>query len=69
MALRDRNAWYREVAKEEYQRMTGPLYEQIVAIQGKDFGDREIAVWAAMIRVLETGELRPTHLRASKPSA
>ena len=68
VTLRDRNAWYREVAREEYQRMTGPLYDRIVAIQGKEFADREIAVWVAMIRVLETGELRPTHMRAFKPS-
>lgn len=65
--LIDRNEWYREIAKQEHARMSGPLYDQLVAIQGKEFADREIGVWEAMIVVLDKGELRPTHMSASKP--
>ncbi len=67
IALTDRNAWYRGVAKEEVARMSGPLYDRLVEIQGSEFADHEIHVWEAMIAVLEKGELRPTHLRARKP--
>ena len=35
---------------------------------GVDFVDHEIDVWDKMIVALDRGDLRPTHLRAQKPS-
>lgn len=66
--LVDRNSWYRDVAKRELQAMTGPLYERGLELVGKGFFDHEIDVWRAMCVVLDSGELRPTWLRATRPT-
>ena len=62
-----RNAWYRETAKQELERLRGPLGAAAARIVGQDFVEQNIAVWSRMIPVLETGEHCPTHLRARKP--
>ena len=62
----DRNAWYAPVAHREHDALAGPLYETLVARVGKAFVDHEIEVWRAMTVVVDTGELRPGHLRARK---
>lgn len=64
---RDRNAWYREVARDELARLRGPLYEKVAAVVGADYVDRSIVTWEAMQKVLDSGEHRPTHLRGRKP--
>ena len=64
----ERNAWYRNQARAERDNLAGPLYERLVAQVGEDFLNREIDVWDKMIIVLDSGELRPTHLRARKPA-
>lgn len=66
--LTDRNAWYREVARVEHAALRGPLYAQLAARLGEDFTRHEIEVWRALNVVLDSGELRPTHLRARKPA-
>ncbi len=63
----DRNPWYREVAKAELARMRGPWRAAVDARLGPDFVDRNIAIWAAMVPVLESGEHCPTFIRARKP--
>ncbi|HJO04112.1 MAG TPA: methyltransferase domain-containing protein [Acidobacteriota bacterium] len=67
--LTDRNAWYRELAQKEHARMAagGDLNELIHELLGDDNALREIEAWRAMTVVLDSGELRPTHLRATKP--
>ena len=65
--LTDRNAWYRPLAHREHDALAGPLYDQLVARVGKDFVDHEIEVWRALTVVVDSGELRPGHLRARKP--
>jgi len=64
----DRNAWYRPLAHREHDALAGPLYNQLVARVGKAFVDHEIEVWRAMTVVVDSGELRPGHLRARKPA-
>lgn len=64
----DRNAWYRPLAHREHDALAGPLYNQLVARVGKAFVDHEIEVWRAMTVVVDSGELRPGHLRACKPA-
>jgi len=64
----DRNAWYRPLAHREHDALAGPLYDQLVARVGKAFVDHEIEVWRAMTVVVDSGELRPGHLRARKPA-
>lgn len=63
----DRNEWYRPVAHREYDAVTGPLHDQLVARVGKAFVDHEIEVWRTLTVVVDSGELRPGHLRAHKP--
>lgn len=64
----DRNDWYQVQARAEHAALSGPLYERLAAKVGKDFLDREIEVWRAMTVVVDSGELRPSHLRARKPA-
>ena len=66
--IQDRNAWYRTVARQEREALAGPLHDSLSSAGGHEFLDREIKVWDLMITVLDQGELRPTHLRAAKPS-
>jgi phosphoethanolamine N-methyltransferase len=62
-----RNAWYREMAKEELERLRGPLGAAAARIVGQDFVEQNIAIWSRMVPVLASGEHCPTHLRALKP--
>lgn len=65
--IEERNAWYRKQARLERDNLAGPLYESLATKVGEDFLHREIEVWDKMIVVLDSGELRPTHLRVRKP--
>ncbi len=62
-----RNAWYRERAKEELERLRGPVGAAAAQVVGRDFVDHNIAIWSRMVPVLDSGEHCPTHLRALKP--
>jgi SAM-dependent methyltransferase len=64
----DRNTWYAPIAHREHDALAGPLYDKLVARVGKAFVDHEIEVWRAMTIVVDSGELRPGHLRARKPA-
>lgn len=66
--LIDRNDWYKPLARREYEALAGPLYDDLVARVGKEFVDHEIEVWRALTVVVDSGELRPGHLWAVKPS-
>jgi len=67
VGVRDRNHWYREVAREELARLKGPLYGAVAAVVGAAYVDKNIRTWEAMQKVLDSGEHRPTHLRGWKP--
>ncbi|MER8828645.1 methyltransferase domain-containing protein [Mesorhizobium sp. M0938] len=67
VTVRDRNAWYRGVAREELHRLKGPLYPEAAAAVGAAYVDKNIRTWEAMQKVLDSGEHRPTHLRGRKP--
>jgi phosphoethanolamine N-methyltransferase len=62
-----RNAWYREQAAMELERLRGPLHAAAVAAVGEAYVAKNIRTWETMRVVLETGEHCPTHLRARKP--
>ena len=64
-----RNGWYREAARQELERLRGPLGAAAARIVGQEFVDQNILVWSRMVPVLESGEHCPTHLRARKPPA
>jgi phosphoethanolamine N-methyltransferase len=64
-----RNAWYRDEARRELNRLTGELYDRAVALTSEAFVARNIHTWTAMQKVLDSGEHCPTHLFATKPRA
>ena len=64
--LEERNTWYRSQARAERDNLAGPLYDKLVGQVGEEFLIREIDVWDKMIVVLDSGEHRPTLLRARK---
>ena len=67
VTTRSRNAWYRDTARQELDRLRGPLYAAAAARLGSAFVDHNIAIWTNLLAVLESGEHCPTHLRARKP--
>lgn len=67
--LRDRNAWYQSLVRAELEQMRGPLRKTLEAAVGLEETARNIALWEHLCAVVESGELRPGHFRASKPAA
>lgn len=65
--LTNRNGWYREEARREMERLTGPERARFEARLGPEAIARQIATWAAMLPVLASGEHAPHHLRGRKP--
>lgn len=68
VSAESRNAWYRETARSELERLRGSLHAEAVAVAGEEYVAKNIRTWIAMQKVLDTGEHCPTHLRGSKPA-
>ncbi|MDH3693943.1 MAG: methyltransferase domain-containing protein [Gammaproteobacteria bacterium] len=66
VTITNRNEWYRALAKQEHKSLSGELYDGLCKRIGKDFLDHEVEVWRAMTVVLDSDELRPSHIRAFK---
>lgn len=66
VSMRDRNPWYRNEARTEIERLETSKHEEISAVAGNDYLDKNIRTWKAMLKVLDSGEHRPTHLLAWK---
>lgn len=64
----DRNEWYMEEARREREALKGSLYAGLESSVGTAFLEHQIDVWDKMIVALDQGQLRPSHLRARKPS-
>lgn len=64
--IRDRHDWYLPLARRELESMQGPLHALIVREIGQERAGHFIEDWRALVRVLERGELRPGHMKASK---
>lgn len=65
--LRNRNEWYRGVARDELERLRSADRARFVEAIGADELDHQIATWSAMVPVLESGEHCPHHLRGRRP--
>ena len=63
----DRNAWYRQRAREEREALGGEHFAALATSVGEAFLNHQIDVWDKMIVALDQGQLRPTHLRGQKP--
>jgi SAM-dependent methyltransferase len=67
--LRDRHDWYRDLARRELAAMEGELKPVISARIGAERAKYFLDNWRQLVVVLERGELRPGHLKATKPAA
>jgi phosphoethanolamine N-methyltransferase len=67
VALTNRTAWYCDQAKRELALLQGDLHDAAVAELGRETVDHNIQTWGLMIKVLETGEHCPHHVRGQKP--
>ena len=65
--LRDRNAWYFNIAKQEVRDIENKFYNKLVEGIGFEKTQETIYVWKKMLGVLEIGEHRPGHFSAIKP--
>lgn len=65
--VRDRNAWYLELAGRELASLEGPMRSVIVERIGADKAAHFIANWRQLVVVVRRGELRPGHVKAVKP--
>ncbi len=63
----DRHSWYLTLAQRELEAMEGTLKALIVSQIGAQRAQHFIDNWRQLVVVLERGELRPGHLKASKP--
>jgi hypothetical protein len=66
--IRDRHDWYLALARRELEAMRGVLNSLIVSRIGTQRAQHFIDNWRQLALVLERGELRPGHLKASKPA-
>ncbi|MCP5075449.1 MAG: methyltransferase domain-containing protein [Rhodobacteraceae bacterium] len=66
--MTDRNPWYKEQVAHEYDALSGSLYKELVNKVGQEFVDHSVDVWRALKVVVDSGEMRPTHMRAHKPA-
>jgi phosphoethanolamine N-methyltransferase len=60
----DRHEWYRELAKWELEQMSGPRREEFVRESGEENLQAAIIANQELVSVVNSGELRPTHVRA-----
>lgn len=69
LELDDRNDWFRGYARDEYERLKGPLFDDYVERFGEE--QARASVENARIRALlaAQGQLRPGHIRAIRPRA
>jgi SAM-dependent methyltransferase len=66
--VRDRNAWYLDLARREVASMEGPWRALMVRQIGAARTEHFIANWRQLVVVLERGELRPGHLKGVRKS-
>lgn len=64
---KDASDWYAFEARREYERITEQLFDQVTELVGEEKREHFIEDWAAMVKVLESGELRSGYFRAVSP--
>ncbi|HXV24484.1 MAG TPA: methyltransferase domain-containing protein [Alphaproteobacteria bacterium] len=67
VSLRDRNAWYRGEVRREIELVSGKNYDRLVGALGPEIAARRLLISTHKLPIVESGELRPSHLRARKP--
>jgi len=67
ISLVNRNSWYREVAHRELDFLTGATRADLERRHDPEIVGHMAEIWIAMVRVLDSGEHCPHHLRAQRP--
>ena len=65
---RDRNAWYAEAVAEEIATLSGESYPRLVERLGAEAAAQRLESSTRKKAAVDSGELRPSHLRARKPA-
>jgi len=68
VAVRNRNAWYREEARRELAQIEGPLWPRLVEVSGQEIASKHAAFTRLKIAALDSGDFCPAHIRARKPA-
>ncbi len=66
--LRDRNDWYRNEVRNELATLSGAQFDELTRRIGSDKADHRLKSSTAKRKVIDRGELRPTHFIACKPA-
>ena len=66
--IRDRHGWYLTLAQRELEAMEGSLKTIIEGRIGAERAQHFIDDWRQLVVVVRRGELRPGHMKATKPS-
>ena len=67
VAVRNRNAWYREEARRELAQIEGPMRLRLIELSGQEITDKQAAFQRLKIAALDSGDFCPAHLKARKP--
>ena len=69
VTMKDRHLWFREQMRQEVEAVSGENYRDLVAHLGEAGAAQRRASSETRQKVVELGELRPTHFRAFKPAS
>lgn len=64
----DRNAFLCETLQADYDNLTGQYRLELARLAGEEMADHYTDVWHAALEAAQVGELRPGHLRGTKPA-
>ena len=66
--MADLTGWYQAEARDEYERIKGPLNARMRELLGDEKTEHFVENWRMLCVVIDNGELCPGRLRASKPA-
>ncbi|MDH3693049.1 MAG: methyltransferase domain-containing protein [Gammaproteobacteria bacterium] len=69
ISLRDRNEWYAEIVRDEIASVSGTKQAELAKRLGEESARHRLESSTAKLKVVEQGELRPTHLLGRKPQS
>lgn len=65
----DRNAWYAQYMVKELERCSGTNFDKLAKAQGQSVAEHRLRSSSLKKIVVDQGQLRPGHVRATKPVA
>ena len=67
VSQKNRNPWYRTVAREELARLDGVGRDAFLSVLDEAALEEQVGIWRAMIIVLDLAEHCPRHFRGRRP--